>query len=271
MKYARKIIQCGKMRWIREDPTPALGKNHTRPPSINPTTEEQMKLNDRHVAQKLAMIIQGNFVPNKDLFLTLTHEVWIDEINARKAIRKFHGLMRKYYKAKGLEYRYIVVTEKQGCWHHHLIVENIPLDTIREFWKQATEGMRRKEENRVVISPLDDSDKYKRLTEYLVNPEKPSRKKDAAPDEAENAKTPRRKGGRRYSTSKNLEKLIITPQVINRISKSAPKPPKGYQIESWSKWCDSWGDMHAEYTCVWVGDGKSRKAQRRDYTERKRE
>ena len=259
------------MRWIREDPAPAYGKNRNRPPAINPTSDEQMKLNDKHAAYKLSKIIQGNFIARKDPFLTLTHEIGVSEENARKAIKKFHRLMRKHYKELGREYRYIVVTEKQGCWHHHLIIEDIPLDIIREYWKQATDGMRRGEENRVTISTLDDSDEYKHLSEYLVCPEKPSRRKDAPPGEAENAKAPRRRGARRYSCSKNLEKLVVTPQVINRISKSAPKPPKGYRIRSWSKWCDSFGDMHAEYTCEWIGEGRPRKARRRGWPERKRD
>lgn len=253
------------MRWIREDPAPALGKNKVKPPHVDPTTEQQMKLNDKHAAVKLSRLIQGNFIPHKDLFLTLTHEIWVNEKSAKKAIKKFHRLMRKYYKKQDKTYRYIVVTEKQDCWHHHLIVEGIPLDTIREFWKQATEGMRRGEENRVSISTLDPYDDYEDLTEYFVDPEKPSRKKDATPQEAANAKAPRKKGARRYSTSKNLEKLVITPQAINRISKSAPKPPKGYRIKSWSKWCDSFGDMHAEYTCEWIGEGRPRKARRRGW------
>lgn len=258
------------MCWIEEHPAPALGKNHTRPPSKNLTTEQQMKLNDRYAALNLSRKIAGNFVPGKDLFCTLDHQPWVSEKNAKKARRKFLGLMRDWFRDQGKEFKYVIVTEKQGSWHHHLVMEGVKLETIREFWKKATEGLRTCEENRVMISPLSDFDNYKSLAEYFVNPEKPSRKADPTPAEAENAKAPRRKGARRYSSSKNLEKLAVTPQVIKRISKSEPKPPKGYKLQTWNKWCDNWGDLHAEYTCIWAGGGRPTKARRRNYINERR-
>lgn len=264
MKYLRKVIQCGSMCWIREYPAPALGKNHIKPLAKNLTSKQQMKLNDKYAAQNLAMEILGNFIPNKDLFVTLTHPPWVNEENAKKAIKKFHRLMRKHYKTEDKEYKYIVVTEKQGCWHHHIILENISVDMLRKFWNKATEGMRREtEEDRITLSSLNPFDNFKALSEYLVNPEKPSRKENPSPEEEQNAKLPRRKGARRYSCSKNLEKPVVTPQVLKRISKSEPKPPKGYKLQEWNKWCDAWGDMHAEYTCIWTGAGKPPKARRR--------
>jgi hypothetical protein len=224
-----------------------------------------MKLNDRHTAKKLAMKICGNFIPHEDLFVTLTHPPGVSEENARKAIKKFLRLMRERYRAEDKELKYILVTEKQGYWHHHLILEDIPLDIIRELWKKATKGMRRGEENRVSISTLDPFDNFKSLAEYLVNPEKPSRRNNPSAEESENAKAPRRKGAQRYSCSKNLEKPVVTPQVIKRVSKSEPRPPKGYQLLGWNKWCDDYGDMHAEYTCIWAGVGRPKKARRRGW------
>ena len=259
------------MCWISEHPAPAYGKNRIRPTPKNPTTENQMKLNDRNAAKKMAMKICGNFVPHQDLFTTLTHPPGVSEENAKKAIKKFLDLMRKRCKKLGSEFKYILVTEKQGYWHHHLIMEDTPLDVIRELWKKATEGMRRGEENRVSISTLDPFDNFKSLAKYLVCPEKPSRRENPSPGEAENAKEPRRKGAQRYSCSKNLEKPVVTPQVIKRISKTEPRPPKGYRLLGWNKWCDDYGEMHAEYTCVWDGLGHPRKARRRGWPERKRD
>lgn len=271
MKYLRKIVQCGNMCWIDEHPAPAYGKNRNRPPAKNQTTEYQMKLNDKHAAKKLSRKIAGNFVPGKDLFVTLAHQPWVSEEQAKKARKKFLGFMRDWYKSKNKEFKYIVVTEKQGSWHHHLVMEGVRLELIRNLWKKATEGIRTCEENRITISALSDFDNYKSLSEYLVNPEKPSRKTDPTPEEAENAKAPRRKGERRYSSSTNLEKLVVTPQVLKQISKTEPKPPKGYKLQTWNKWCDTWGDMHAEYVCVWTGSKRPPKARRRDYTKRKRD
>lgn len=273
MKHLRKIIQCGKKCWIREDPAPAYGKNKHRPASKNPTTEQQMKLNDKYAAENIKRLIWGNFTPHKDLFVTLEHFPWVSEEKARKARKKFLGLMRDWYKNQDKEFRYIIVTEKQGCWHHHLVMGNVPLELLRKFWGKATQSMCHEgEENRIVLSTLNPFDDFKSLSEYLVNPEKPSRKENPTPEEAENAKKPRKKGERRYSCSKNLEKPVITPQVINQVSKSEPKPPKGYMLQTWNKWCDSWGEMHAEYTCIWTGAGRPPKARKRDYTKkRKRE
>ena len=264
MTYIRKIIQCGKICLIREYPAPAFGKNRHKPQPRNLTSKQQMKLNDRYAAQNLAMEILANFIPGTDMFVTLTHPPWINEENAKKAIQKFLRIMRKHYKKASKEFRYILVTEKQGCWHHHMILEDIPLKIIRKYWNKATENMRNeKEENRITFSTLDSYDNFKSLSEYLVNPEKPSRKEDPSPAEEENAKAQRQKGARRYSCSKNLEKPVITPQTLKRISKTEPRPPKGYKLQAWNKWCDTWGDMHAEYTCVWTGTGKPPKARRR--------
>jgi len=219
------------------------------------TSAVQAKLNDKYAAQKLAWEILCNFIPHKDLFVTLTHEGYITEEEARRKRKVFLAKMRKYWKDRGQEFKYIVVTEKQGQWHHHLIMQDTPWEVIKSFWGEG--------EGRVMISTLDPSDSYKGLSEYLIGPEKPGKsKKGGSP------KAPRRKGQRRYSCSRNLKKPEIEVKELKRITKTEPRPPKGYIVKEWSIWADEGGALHKEYRCIWAEPGdpplKKRRRQRKE-------
>ena len=263
MKYLRQSIYYGNKCHVEEHAAPAFGKNRQRPPRKADTTKEQEKLNDEHAAKRLRMKIVCNFIDHEDIFFTLEHSLGVKEEQVKKARTVFLDEMRKFFQKQGKELKYIWVTEKQGCWHHHMIMSKTDLDTIRKFWKKATEGMRREKENRVVLSPLDPFDEYRGLAKYLIEPEKPSRKENPTPEEMINAKQKRRKGARRYSCSKNLEKPVIETKEIKRITKTEPKPPKGYKLLDWNKWCDSFGEMHAQYDCVWASPGSPPKKRKK--------
>lgn len=268
MKYLRQKIYYGNKCHVEEHAAPAFGKNHQRPPRRDDTTEAQEKINDSLAAKRLQMKILCNFKNYEDVFITLEHSLGVSEEKAKKARRIFLDEMRKFFRRQGKELKYIWVTEKQGCWHHHMVISKTDLDTIRAFWKKATEGIRREEENRVTLSPLDPFDEYKGLSEYLIEPEKPSRKENPTPEEKINAKQKRRKGARRYTCSQNLEKPEIEIEEIKRITKTEPKPPKGYKLLDWNKWCDSFGEMHAQYDCIWALGGSP---PRKKKSSRKRE
>lgn len=242
MQYVRKRVKCGEMLYIMEYAAPARGKNRHRPPAVSETSEAQAKLNERYAVQYLAWLILCNFTARKDMFVTLTHAGRITEGEARAKRKRFLARLRKHWKGKGEELRYIVVTEKQGYWHHHIITQETPLEVIRELWG--------KEEGRVMVSALDPSDDYQGLAQYLAGEKKPDKSKGKP-------KAPRRKGQPRYSRSHNLKEPEIEIQEIKRITKTAPRPPKGYIVKEWSLWADEWGELHKEYRCIWAGGGDS--------------
>lgn len=243
MQYVRKIVRCGRVCYVSEHPAPARGKNRNRPPAVQESSEAQKKLNDKSAARKLAWKILCNFIPHRDVFVTLTSGQDDDEAEARRKRRRFLEAMRKYWRGKGQELKYIIVTEKQARWHHHIIMQNTPLEVIRDCWEKIGGG-------RVMVSPLDPFDDYQGLAEYLVGPEKPHK-----PGRDQTPKAPRRKGQQRYSCSRNLREPEIEVKELKRIPKGEPRPPKGYIVKEWNLWADEWGDLHREYRCVWCGQG----------------
>ena len=166
MQYVRKTVRCGRVCYVSEHPAPARGKNRNRPPAVRESSEAQKRLNDKSAARKLAWKILCNFIPHRDVFVTLTSGQDDDEAEARRKRRRFLEAMRKYWRGKGQELKYIIVTEKQARWHHHIIMQNTPLEVIRDCWEKIGGG-------RVMVSPLDPFDDYQGLAEYLVGPEKP--------------------------------------------------------------------------------------------------
>ena len=244
MRYFRSVIYAGRRLYIKEYPTPAKGKNLFRPPRKAETTQKQKQLNDLYAARKMALLILCNFIPWRDLFFTLTFRKRMSEKDAAKALEEFLDYFRKEFKKQGKPFKYIWVKEKQSKWHFHIIMSEVPMSQIREAWKKYGDD--------IDISTLRPYDDYKGLTEYLVCENKPSRKKGT---NGRNVKRPRRKGERRYSCSKNLDKPAVYEEEIKRISKSEPRPPKGYKLMEWTKWCDDMGFMHAEYGCIWCGAG----------------
>ncbi|GEM_PF-6726070 len=72
----------------------------------------------------------------------------------------------------------------------HLIMNHADDETVEEIWMELT-GC-----SRICWSKLDDGEEYFDLAWYMITGEKPSRKDDPDPDEAENAKKPRKRGQR---------------------------------------------------------------------------
>lgn len=105
--------------------------------------------------------------------------------------------------------KYIAITECQsGRWHHHLIINGgLTLDELRAVW--GTRG-------RLMVSTLDDTYTYEELARYLTRGHKPRRGAEGA----ENAKTPRRKGARRWHASRNLARPVETKRQIARAAEA---------------------------------------------------
>ncbi|HPD89022.1 MAG TPA: hypothetical protein PLU75_06075 [Oscillospiraceae bacterium] len=234
---------------VREYPAPAYDRNHQRPKRKGKTTPEQEHWNDIYASWKLRAKIACNFDARKDLFVTLTHKPKTTEAEAKEALRKFLRIMRR--RSRG--FKYIAVTEKQGVWHHHLIMNHADDETVEEIWMELT-GC-----SRICWSKLDDSEEYFDLAWYMITGEKPSRKDDPEPDEAENAKRPRKRGQRRWSCSKGLLEPVTTDEVFLR--KMNRKPPKlfgdiGYKVILDETKVDRLGFEHRTVEYRWCGKGK---------------
>ena len=186
------------------------------------TPEEIREANARQAERKLIRKLNANFHPG-DLHTILTYdpkEGRPDPEKAKGIIQRFHQLVRKEYKRRGEEYKYILVTEyKRAAIHHHLVINHIndgtvtSKDIIRRCWRAAGGTGRPK------YVDLDETGSYERLAAYLIK---------------ETSKTYAEEGGwkQRYSCSRNLinpkpEKRTVT---LKKIWSLNPIPKKGYHI-----------------------------------------
>lgn len=261
MPYIERTIRSGRLLEIDRYFAATNGNRAPRGRKENLTSEEQQEINDRQAQRRLLRLINTNFDGRRgDLFLSWTHEVGPTEQEARKAVTMAIRKMRRLRKELGLEeLKYILVTECQsGRWHHHMVVNGgLTLLQLNEIWGG---------QGGTTASVLWDDVQH--LAKYLVEGYKPRRGNRAVvPD---NAKRPRDRYKRRWSSSHNLrqpevKKREIKPSMLRR----DPKPPKGWRLlPEWQRGADRWGNLYLHYECV-LDDNYTTDRQKRK--ERKRE
>lgn len=175
-----------------------------------PTSEAVKKNNDRLAEKKLTRLINANFYPG-DLHVTLTYAVPVDPQEAEHQLGVWIRRVRRQFKKKGIEFKYVAATEyKNHRIHHHVVMNYIDLNIIDTLWTQG----------RVRCTTLDQSRNYKALAKYLIK---------------ETQKTFREPGNatkRRWKSSRNLIRPVIKREWVSvRELWKDPKPIKGYQID----------------------------------------
>ena len=222
MPYFEKITRSGRLLEVEWYFATRDGRRIARGENRAESSEEMERLNERNARRKLMRLINANFSGAAgDLFVTLTHAQPVDEAQAAKEERNVLLRIARARERKGLDaLKYIAITECQSArWHHHLIINGgLTLDELRAVW--GTRG-------RLMVSTLDDTYTYEELARYLTRGHKPRRGAEGA----ENAKTPRRKGARRWHASRNLTRPVETKRQIARPPKPGePKARKGYRL-----------------------------------------
>ena len=114
-----------------------------------PSREIQEKINQRNAERKLTRLVHANFT-EQDLALGLGYDeshLPADLTEARGRLQKFLRTLRREYKRRGLELRYITTTEqgkKSGRLHHHLILNGgMDRDEIERLWGQGYANTKR--------------------------------------------------------------------------------------------------------------------------------
>ena len=238
MPYFEKITRSGRLLEVERYFATRDGRRIARGENRAESSEEMERLNERNARRKLMRLINANFSGAAgDLFVTLTHAQPVDEAQAAKEERNVLLRIARARERKGLDaLKYIAITECQsGRWHHHLIINGgLTLDELRAVW--GTRG-------RLMVSTLDDTYTYEELARYLTRGHKPRRGAEGA----ENAKTPRRKGARRWHASRNLTRPVETKRQIARPPKPGePKARKGYRLlPDWYVGCDRLGYVYS--------------------------
>ena len=222
MPYIEKVIRSGKLLEKETYFSTRYGSKLPRNANVNQTPADMEKVNERRSMKRMQRLICTNFASeNGDLFVTYTYGMPVTEADAARGERNLLDRIRRLRKRKGLEeLRYIVVTEKQSQWHHHIIMNGgLTLEEIRKVW--GDRGAR------IHMSTLDDTAVCEGLARYLTEQHKP---KKGQPTE-ENNKQERRKGQRRWHASRNLKEPVEETKVLKREPKlKEPKAPKGYAL-----------------------------------------
>ncbi len=211
-KYRRKI-KAGDVYEVEEFYSPrTIGKKYERGRRENLTTEEQAKRNLAMARKGLTRLINANFT-GKDYFVLLTYGMDVTVEEAKKEFSRFRDRLSRFRKKNGFsDLKYIAVIETQGKKqrvHHHVIMNAFgelsmkdAQEILEEKWGRGT----------VLIKHLHKNQPDNRLATYITK---------------ENIK----KGAKRWSSSRNLEKPKIDIERVKETKKKMPlRPPKGYQV-----------------------------------------
>lgn len=237
MQYTRRITKSGDLLEVEVYATTRTGKQVARSTSGDPTPKSMAVINERNARKRQRRLLCTNFSrANGDIFVTFTYEGDVDEERAMKEERNLMARIRRLRKRKGLpELKYMVVTEHQSKWHHHVIMNGgLTFEELKAVW-----GKRGK---RLHMATLDDSDGFGGLVAYLNDDHKP--KRGAQGEEAqESVKQPRRKGQRRWHASRNLKEPDVVEEEVKRLPwRGEPKPPAGYKLIA-----DDWRYMETAF------------------------
>lgn len=215
MPYYRTEITAGKTVEVIKSYSKRIGDHRPRGGKEKPTAEEMEKVNRKNAEAKLRRLINANFgYGDYHLVLTYKKDLRPDPAEARKRITKFLRTLRREYKRRGEELKYIITTEyKNKAIHHHLILNGIEANVnkiVRDCWKWGSPH----------FTPLDDTGQYKELAAYFIK---------------ETDKTYKEHDGgarQRYSCSRNLIKPVTKVTIVKKAEKwlEDPKPKKGYYI-----------------------------------------
>lgn len=222
MEYKKRTTRSGDLLEVEVYATATNGKQAPRASSDGTTPKSMAVINERNARNRMRRLLCANFSrADGDLFVTFTYETDVDEDRAMREERNLIARIKRLRKRKGLpELKYLIVTEKQSRWHHHVIMNGgLTFEELKAVW-----GERGK---RIHMAALDDSDGFGGLVAYLNEEHKPKR----GTDEDETAKQPRQKGKRRWHASRNLSEPDVKVEDVKRLPwRGMPKPPKGYRL-----------------------------------------
>ena len=216
MAYVHRVVKAGPCVEHRKMYSFRIHtKGVRRGPNTGTTSEKQAKINERRAEERLRWKINANF-GHRDLHAVLhyydkgtTFEQFRDDL------KLFMKRLRKLCRKKGIEYKYIAVSETKRMTnpHHHVVISRMDPEIIAEAWEGVPSGG-----GNVSFQPMDRRGNHYKLARYLM---KESRSTMERYREAG-------KRGKRFSCSQNLEEPIITYTVCAAASwRKEPKPRKG--------------------------------------------
>lgn len=209
--YITRWFKAGEYLFIRSVSPKGFGApGRKRQRRGRDTPKAMSRYNNLKRSEKLQMLILENF--DKGYHITLdypkdqrpqTYE------EAEKNLRKCLYKVSRRLKKKGLQFKYISITErgkKAAALHHHAIIEgdNMVLDEVMSVWG-----------NHIKISKMYEEGAYKDLADYFCKIE---------------TKEELTKGKSKYHRSRNLKEPLHRTAFIEGPIKEDPVIPKGYTL-----------------------------------------
>ena len=163
MPYMKMTCRAGKTKEIAKYYTYWLQPEGRKgSPRVNPTTEQQQKINDRHLVKRLTRLLNANFDENC-WYITFDYKkeqrpesVEVLHEQEQKLLRD----LRKIYKKENAVFKYVWTAEvgKRGGAHIHMVVSPIDIRLLKNIWPHGW----------TTIKPMDSSGQYRRLAEYFI-------------------------------------------------------------------------------------------------------
>ena len=163
MPYMKMTCRAGKTKEIAKYYTYWLHpEGRKRSPRVNPTTEQQQKINDRHLVKRLTRLLNANFDENC-WYITFDYkkEQRPESVEVlHKQEQKLLRDLRKIYKKENAVFKYVWTAEvgKRGGAHIHMVVSSIDIRLLKNIWQYGW----------TTIKPMDSSGQYRRLAEYFI-------------------------------------------------------------------------------------------------------
>lgn len=210
-------------------------KGEKRGPRKKATPEQVEKQNQLNREKKIRRLIKDNFEPG-DIWATLKYQKGTRKPagEVKKDLRKFLTLMRREYKKRGDEFKFIYRIEvgKEGGIHIHILVNRLDTKpdtdmTMQDIWKHG----------RVNYETIYEAGGYKDLSEYIVK--KPD---EEVAEQLQMFEEGERREFVRYSTSRNLtrqqpERTSYSRRTVRKIVEEGLKAENGYYIDKDSVEC----------------------------------
>ena len=235
--YAMKIIIAGPVMDVRKYYTARLaGTRLPRRKNTAPTSAQQALINEKNSIRKLEYLILANFTRD-DIRLDLTFGgIEPSPEEAKKEVDKFLRKLRKLYRDKGHELKWIGVMEHdKHRVHQHFILNDIGLRRADydALWPHAAI-------NHKGFKPFDGGEQdAHRVAKYFVKETKHTYNKEGEVQK------------HRWRSSRNLVRPIeITKTIHAKAWRDDPKPKKGYYVARVDNEPDYNGNPHQYYRMI---------------------
>lgn len=216
MPYIQKETKAGRTILFGQYYSGRYGKKGRGSPAKKKTPEQMELSNYRRQEKELTKLMNANFRPTIDQHLVLEwgrdKDPPEDSAAMKKQMARFIRRLRRAYRARGQDPRYIYTMEvgPRGSRHIHMVLSEPDLKEVQRLWEVGP----------VHGTPLYPDGNYQKLAAYFMKYSKKT-------EETEGQKL-----GRRWNASLNLKRPEPRTRIIaeRTFLRDFPKR-KGYRID----------------------------------------